>query len=272
MQPASQPHCENEKAPYHLVERLDGPALIAHVFAGKSVQPETRWHTHVRGQFMYIEAGLICIRTRHDLHPLTPHCVNWMPPGIEHTIRILAPVTGWGVFVAPDATDGLPPAPAIVQGNPLMRELVHRAASWANNGQLDDEQQRLMDVLMGEMRHARVPEDPFTLPMPTDRRLLHVAEALLAHPGDTRNRDDWATAAGLSARSLTRLFREQTGLTFEQWRQQARLGHALEQLGQGRPVAHVADALGYASVSAFVAMFRRTLGQSPGRYLSLDTP
>ncbi|HEX7341948.1 MAG TPA: helix-turn-helix transcriptional regulator [Rhodanobacteraceae bacterium] len=252
------------------MDDANGPPLIAYVVEGKPIMGETDWHHHVRGQFMYVESGMACARTASGVWAITPHRVSWMPPGVEHTVRIIEPITGWGVWVAPQATHGLPPKPAVLRGSDLMRALVLRAAEWAHCDHLDDEQQRLMDVLMDEMCHARVPDNPITLPMPVDRRLLRVAEALLTQPGDTRTREEWATSAGLSTRSLTRLFRDETGLTFEQWRQQAGLGHALEKLGHGDPVAHVADALGYASVSAFVAMFRRCLGQSPGRYLSLD--
>lgn len=252
------------------VDRADGPALIAHVFEGKPTLAETRWHSHTRGQFVYLDSGMICVRTPYGVHGTTPHCIHWMPPGMEHTVQIVESATGWGVFVAPEAAGGLPARPAMLQGNPLMRELVHRASSWAGHGTLDAEQQRLMAVLLDEMRHARMPDQPFTLPMPGDHRLLRVAQALLEHPEDNRTLSAWALWAGLSTRSLSRLFRDQTGLSFAQWRQQARLAHALEQLGQGTAVAHVADALGYASVSAFVAMFRRRLGRSPGRYLSLE--
>ncbi len=256
---------------YAHVDREDGPGLIAHVFEGKATLAETRWHHHARGQFMYLETGMICVRTRQGMHALTPHCVHWMPPGVEHTVRIVGPSTGWGVFVAPRAAAGLPCEPAMLQGNPLMRELVHRAAGWAHQGRLDEAQERLMAVLLDEMRHAHIPEDPFTLPMPNDHRLSRVTQQLLAHPDDTRTLASWASWAGLSTRSMSRLFRDETGLTFAQWRQQARLAHALEQLGQGTAVALVADALGYASVSAFVAMFRRRLGRSPGRYLDLKS-
>lgn len=256
---------------YAHADRSDGPALIAHVFESKAPLAETPWHHHARGQFVYLETGMMFGRTQQGVHAITPHCIHWMPPGIQHTIRIIEPSTGWGVFVAPQAAGGLPPTPAMLQGNALMRELVHRAACWAHHGNLDDEQQRLMDVLMDEVRRARIPDTPFTLPMPGDRRLLRVAQALLEQPGDTRTLSAWATWAGLSTRSMSRLFRDETGLSFAQWRQQARLAHALEQLGRGAAVANVADALGYASVSAFVAMFRRRLGRSPGHYLSLET-
>ncbi|MDN5924626.1 MAG: helix-turn-helix transcriptional regulator [Xanthomonadales bacterium] len=255
---------------YRRIDSLDGPPLIAYIVKHKPVTGETGWHTHQRGQFMHVESGMVCVRTRYGVWAITAQRIGWMPPEVEHTVRIVEPITGWGVWVAPQATRGLPPKPAMLQGSPLMRELVYRAAAWTNSNQLDTEQQRLLDVLMDEMRHAQVPDNPITLVMPDDRRVLRVAERLLTQPGDTRTREQWAIWAGLSTRSLTRLFREQTGMSFVQWRQQARLSHALEQLGQGAGVAQIADSLGYASASAFVAMFRRCLGQSPGRYLSLD--
>lgn len=59
---------------------------------------------------------------------------------------------------------------------------------------------------------------------------------------------------------------------FAQWRQQAGLVHALEALARGGPVAQVSDALGYATPSNFIAMFRRNFGQSPGRYFARRGP
>jgi AraC-like DNA-binding protein len=53
-----------------------------------------------------------------------------------------------------------------------------------------------------------------------------------------------------------------------QWRQHARLTRALERLAEGEAVATIADSLGYATPSAFVAMFRKAFGDTPGRYLS----
>lgn len=68
---------------------------------------------------------------------------------------------------------------------------------------------------------------------------------------------------GLSPRSLTRHFRDETTLSFAQWRQQARLSEALRQLTDGRSVADIAHALGFSSASAFVTVFRRHFGLPP---------
>ena len=77
----------------------------------------------------------------------------------------------------------------------------------------------------------------------------------------------WADWLGLSARSLSRLLIKETGLNFNQWRQRLRMLLSLALLEQGQSVTEIALTLGYESASAFIAMFRRQLGTTPGAYL-----
>jgi AraC-like DNA-binding protein len=69
-----------------------------------------------------------------------------------------------------------------------------------------------------------------------------------------------------SARTLRRLFLAETGLSFGRWERRARLRAALPLLAAGAPVAAAARRAGYATPSAFVAAFRRTVGFPPGAY------
>jgi AraC-like DNA-binding protein len=55
-------------------------------------------------------------------------------------------------------------------------------------------------------------------------------------------------------------------MNFNQWRQQLRLVHALRLLAAGAKVTAVALDVGYDSPSAFIAAFRRVLGETPARY------
>ena len=86
--------------------------------------------------------------------------------------------------------------------------------------------------------------------------------------GSTRTLDQWAAFGAMSPRTLRRLIRAETGLSFARWRQQAQLAHGLEMLARGASVTEVSDALGYASPSNFIAMFRKALGDSPAHYFS----
>ena len=117
-------------------------------------------------------------------------------------------------------------------------------------------------------RLLRVSAAALPIPLPHDARTRRICDALLAHPGDNRNLETWGRLVGASARTITRLFVRETGMTFSAWGRHMRLSLALDRLMQGDSVTTVALDLGYASSSAFCAMFRRALGSSPGRYLT----
>ena len=77
-----------------------------------------------------------------------------------------------------------------------------------------------------------------------------------------------AREAGASVRTVARLFRQELGTTFAEWRQQVLLAKALSMAARRRPMAHIAAELGYASASAFTAMVRRTVGEPPSRFFA----
>lgn len=119
-------------------------------------------------------------------------------------------------------------------------------------------------MILDELSAA--PRERLVLTMPTDRRLLKIAQALAADPADARSLTEWAQWAAVAPRTLTRRFVSETGLSFSDWRQRARLMRAVELLAAGQAVTGVALELGYDSLSAFIAMFRRAMGVAPGRF------
>ena len=104
--------------------------------------------------------------------------------------------------------------------------------------------------------------------MPAEPRALAVAQAVLANPGQSRPLAELCADAGVSVRTMERVFRKDVGTDFESWRRQARLMKAVELLVSGRAIKEVAFAVGYRQSSAFVEMFRRTLGTTPKAWIS----
>jgi AraC-like DNA-binding protein len=127
-----------------------------------------------------------------------------------------------------------------------------------------DARERAEAVLWDQI--AAVPATTLALPMPRDERARRVADELLANVADERSLTEWGAACGASARTLARLFTSETGMTFAQWRTNARLAAALRLLAAGESTARAAAAVGYANPSAFVAAFRREIGTTPGAY------
>ncbi len=55
-------------------------------------------------------------------------------------------------------------------------------------------------------------------------------------------------------------------MTMAEWRQRLRMLRAVQLLAEGQPVTAAALAVGYSSVSAFIAVFKKEFGATPGRY------
>jgi len=229
--------------------------------AGHDIPP----HTHRRAQLIHAAEGVMTVRTASGAWVVPPGLALWMPGGMQHEVHAVTPLRMRTLYVRTDAAPWLPTTYRVVTVPPLLRELVLRAVHVPSDYTLDSPAGRLMQVTLDQAHDLE--EAPLHLPMPRDRRLHGLAETLIADPGDARDLADWSRRAGASERTLARLFVAETGLTFGNWRQRLRLLTAMTRLAAGEPVTTVALDLGYASPSAFTAMFRRRMGAAPTRYL-----
>ena len=149
---------------------------------------------------------------------------------------------------------------------PLLRELLTRAAHLPYFYEEGSANTRLVAVLLDELAAARV--ENLHLPMPIDPRLRSIADAMIASPANRGTLEIWARHAGLSERTLLRLIKRETGMSFGRWRQQLGVVLAVKWLAGGASIQQVTSDLGYESVPSFVTMFRKALGTSPGRYMA----
>jgi AraC-like DNA-binding protein len=222
-------------------------------------------HTHERAQLIFAARGVMTISTAHGTWAVPPQRALWMPAGTVHEIRMSGDVSMRTLYVAADADGGrLPAATRVIAVSPLLRELILRACTLPLLYDEAGADGRVMLLILDEI--AALPSLALDLPMPHDARLQALCHGLRADPGDGRTLADWARLSGASARTLARLFQKETGLSFADWRQQARLLAAVARLAAGQPITRIALDLGYESPSAFAAMFRRTLGAPPSRY------
>jgi len=221
-------------------------------------------HQHPFAQLLYASSGVMTVTTEHGTWVVPPERAVWVPARVEHSIRMTGRVSMRTIYLSEALGPLAGSACCVVQVSALLRESILRAVEFAQQYREDGPEARVVAVIADEIRAA--PTAPLHLPLPSDPRARRVADALRANPGDARTLADWARVAGASARTLERLFERETALAFAAWRQQARLLRGLEQLASGDPVTLVALDLGYETPSAFIAMFRRALGTSPGRY------
>jgi AraC-like DNA-binding protein len=226
---------------------------------------DTGLHRHPRAQLLFATAGVMRIATEAALFTVPPGTGLWVPADTLHGVRMDGPVRMRALFLRADAAASGPAVPTVIAVTPLLRELILTVCGepvvWDARGPI-----RLVAALVLH-EIGRAGTRPLSLPACRDARLARVAAALVADPTDQRDLYEYAGVAGASVRTLARLFRAETGMSFQQWRRQLRMTEALAQIAQGVLPARVAPAVGYASVPAFGAAFRETFGTTPAMAL-----
>jgi hypothetical protein len=216
-------------------------------------------HAHSWAQLLHASEGVMVVETAAGIWVVPPHRAVWLPAETDHKITMRGMVAMRTVYF--DARTRLPlKGTSVVEVTPLLRELLIHVAKM---GKLDlgiARESRLAGLLVDLL--AVVETMPLALPMPRDPRALRVAHAVRSAPSDE------PPMAGASLRTIERLFMAETGMPYGRWRQQARLLAAMTMLAEGTPVTRVALDVGYASPSAFIAMFKSALGRTPSRFMA----
>jgi AraC-like DNA-binding protein len=222
-------------------------------------------HRHPRAQLVYAIRGVFRVVSSAGAWVVSPSQAVWVPPDLMHEVIAADSISIRTLFVDPSVTAQLPQHCCVLFVSALLRELILKAVEIGEDYSPEGSGYRVMGVIQDLLKE--IEPTPMHLPMGRDSRLIKVMNALYADPTDSRGLDEWAQICGASARTLARLFSRETGMTFANWRRQLRLLEAIDRLGRGQSVTRVALDLGYQSPSAFIAMFRRSLGQSPSAYL-----
>jgi AraC-like DNA-binding protein len=235
-------------------------------------------HHHPWGQLACCASGLLQVtvaapsceggeRPGYETTTIVPPSrAVWIPPGARHAVTMLEASQLHTLYIDASVVPADWRCSRVLVVSPLLRELVRGMDQ--PHAQQAPQQQALATLVLTEIANA--PTQPLGVPMPDpqhgDRRLRALCEAVMNAPALHANLAAWAAHSGASERTLARLFREELGTGFHRWRQQVVLAHALPMLARGTPVSQVAAASGYASDSAFTAMFRAALGQPPTRF------
>jgi AraC-like DNA-binding protein len=238
---------------------------FAHDYPAGHVVP---LHFHDRDQLVYASRGVMTVRTGEGTWVVPTHRAVWIPAEVPHTITMSGTVAMRTLYLKPRLARTLPRDCCVVHVSALLRELVLQACTLVALDKKISWQAHLIHVIVHQLEAIRLV--PLQLPNPSDPRALRVAKMLLDNPGDRRTLRHLCKAAGTSKRTTERVFQEDIGMTFGNWRQQLRLMQAMRILAQGAKVTHAALESGYSTPSSFISMFRKALGTTPTLYFKTD--
>lgn len=222
-------------------------------------------HAHGSDQLIFATSGVMEVMVARRLWLVPPQFAIWVPAHTMHRIRISAPVSMRTLYLRTSLASRQHESCAVLFVSPLLRELILEAVRLGSLHSGDGEHRPLRQLLLERIRTASLVHT--TIALPSDPRALSVAVAAMAANGRELSFRELCAAANASVRTVQRAFQRDVGLSFENWRRQARLIKAIELLASGQSVKEAGYAVGYRGTSAFVQMFRESIGTSPARWL-----
>jgi AraC-like DNA-binding protein/quercetin dioxygenase-like cupin family protein len=239
-------------------------------------------HSHAWAQLAFSTTGITRLTVEHGSYLVPPSRALWIPAHVEHAVTVVEDATLLTLYLhqprgrcGPGALPAAEQAPwrecRVMEVTELLRALVAQMdiapdGAGVPGAALLKRERLLCALVLDELRRA--PALRLGVALPRDKRLRTLCQAVLNEPARHRTLDAWARDAGASPRTMARLFRDELGVSFGQWRQQVFLSRALGMAAEGRAMADIAGELGYASASAFTAMVRRSVGQPPRRFFA----
>lgn len=256
--------------------RSVGP-LTPHLYAPDAMRPlrakehflsadtQVELHTHPWPQLTFSTRGVIRLSTADGTWIVPPSRALWVPADMPHSTTLIEDADLRTVYLHPWlGPDWL--RCEVLEISPLLRALLLALDTTPDgrpsaDAQAAQRERWIAPLLINELERAT--QIRIDVPLPQHPRLRQLCEALLRQPAGRATLAERAAAIGASERTAARLFQTHLGMSWQQWRQQAVLAHALPLLARGMAVRQVAAASGYATDSAFCAMFRQALGKSP---------
>lgn len=225
-------------------------------------------HRHRKGQLILALHGAITCEVENAMWMVPPQYAVWIPGRVPHSNRATPGARLCFLFIEP-GTAAMPEHSCTLKISSLVRELILTLAVRNKGQKTSPALQRLVQVLFDEL--PQQPQQQLQLPVSAHPKIRTMVDTMAAEPAVWQTLGQWASHFAMSERNLARLVVKETGLSFRRWRHQLQLILALQLLIRGHSVQQVAHALGYDSTTAFITMFRKGLGQTPGRYLSALT-
>ena len=220
-------------------------------------------HRHHRGQLLFTRRGCTRITLAQQLCLLPPSRAAWIPAGVAHRVAMQQSVDYRSIYLTPALCADLPQQVCVIAVSPLLRAVLEpmALADFATDWQ-HGKFAHLLGLCLSEISEAA--QQPMLLPLPRDKRLAPLLANPQILPPELQVLEQ---QIGASGRTIGRIFRRETGMSYQQWRQQWRLMRAMELLATDRSLSYSAFELGFASDSGFIAFFKDLTGITPGAWL-----
>lgn len=249
------------------LERELPTELFFHYFFLEA-KTETLPHSHVWGQLHLIRQGVLEMEVDQQKMVCPASYAIWTPAHQMHRAYNRNDMEYCAFNIALDQSKNLPAHACMIPLTPLIRALVDDLIERKTTAVLSEEDKCMGYILMERLAKARPIEN--YLPSTDDKLLAPILTQLQENPADSSSLATWAKRVFSTERTLTRRFQKELNMSFNDWRQRAKLTKAMTLLSESLSINEIAFELGYSQGSSFIKMFRKLTGVTPEQFRKLN--
>lgn len=226
------------------------------------LEEDTDWapHSHPTHELLWIEGGASTLMVHDTTFTIARSWGMWIPAGTLHSGFAGKNTTLKAAQFNFSSVGALSNSCVAVEITPLMGQLLERLSQ----EDLALESRTLTERMIVDV--LRPAQRDISWRSPRSELVQPIVKAIKADPAHQWSLRQWAHRLGVSTKTITRVFQEETGLSFSRWMAAVRVHHAIMMLASGMEIEEVSQRTGYATVSGFGAAFRRLTGRTPGSF------
>ena len=223
-------------------------------------------HRHDEAQLIFSALGTVQVSTSFGRWLVPPQLAAWLPAGVEHSVDVISDTQHRLIYWRPEVVRAWAPSAMldrafVLRVSPLLRALI--LDSFVESVQAE-KRDLAVRLILHELMET--PDAPTFLPLPVSEIGRRVADLALGDFGSRLDIAELASRAATSARSISRLFPAETGMTYKGWRQRARIVSSIDQLAAGMAVSQASAQAGFSSTAAFCFAFKQITGMTPSAF------
>lgn len=221
-------------------------------------------HTHKWGQFIYANHGILAVVSDNSRYVVPSQQGVWVPPEKAHKVSTLSDAELTSFYIDATYLERLPFNCCVLKVSSFLQTLIVEAKLIPQAFLWNSSNGRLLRLILDRIEIAESVN--LQLPFPKDKRLRLILDKMLADTSIRKSIVHWGDDVGASGRTLSRLFKKETGMSYRDWKQRLNTQIAIRQLHEGARINQISLDLGYESTSAFIAMFKKVTGSTPSNY------
>lgn len=222
---------------------------------------DSKTHYHRKGQFLFSKSGHLNLTIDRKTFSLNSNYVTWIPPYIEHSVRIYQGAAYRSIYIDSALCRDLPKNFSIYSASDLLAALIDRICmACFDNTPVKESYIHLKNIFFNEVQLLSLIHLNF-IQYPEDRRL-----SCLKSIQQMPTLHQLAHKVGACEKTISRIFMKETGMNYSSWKKDWLIYHATTMLYQQATIADIAYKLGFSSTSSFTTFFKKQLGYTPLEY------